>query len=63
MFFAQEPLPEDNPLYEIENVIMTPHIGGTAKESYIGMGEESVEMAIKIIEEKIEEIIPENRVI
>jgi len=61
--FAQEPLPEDSPLYKMENVIMTPHIGGTAKESYMRMGEEVVEMAIKIIEGRIEEIIPENRVI
>ncbi len=61
--FAQDPLPEDSPLYEIENVIMTPQIGGGTKESYIRIGEEAIEMAIKIIEGRIEEIIPENQVI
>ena len=60
--FTQEPLPGDNPLYLMDNVVMTPHIGGTAKESFIRMGEESVNMALKIIQGKIKEILPENRI-
>lgn len=60
--FTQEPLPGDSHLYEMKNVILTPHIGGTAIESFIRMGEESVEIAIKVIEEKTEDIHPENKI-
>lgn len=31
--FATEPLPEDSPIWDLENVIVTPHIGG-ASETY-----------------------------
>jgi phosphoglycerate dehydrogenase-like enzyme len=30
--FQKEPLPEDSPLWEMENVILTPHIGGNYPE-------------------------------
>jgi phosphoglycerate dehydrogenase-like enzyme len=26
--FSKEPLPEDSPLWDLENLILTPHIGG-----------------------------------
>lgn len=32
--FAQEPLPEDSPLWEMPNVIISPHIGGLSENYY-----------------------------
>ncbi|HHE65363.1 MAG TPA: hydroxyacid dehydrogenase [Bacteroidetes bacterium] len=61
--FEQEPLPSNSPLFQLENVVITPHIGGTARESFIRMGEESVQIALKIIEGRINEINPEFRVL
>ncbi len=58
--FAQEPLSEYSALYDLESVVLTPHIGGTARESFIRMGEEAVDMAIKIIENRKKEINSEN---
>ncbi len=31
--FAREPISSDNPLLQMENVVLTPHIGGAAQES------------------------------
>ena len=28
--FQMEPLPADHPLWELENVLITPHVGGTS---------------------------------
>ncbi len=30
--FRQEPLPPDSPLWELDNVLITPHIGGTSQQ-------------------------------
>jgi phosphoglycerate dehydrogenase-like enzyme len=29
--FRQEPLPPDSPLWELDNILITPHIGGTSQ--------------------------------
>ena len=29
--FREEPLPHDSPLWELDNVLITPHIGGTSQ--------------------------------
>lgn len=29
--FAEEPLPADSPLHDVENVVMTPHVGGATR--------------------------------
>ncbi|KLU62764.1 putative 2-hydroxyacid dehydrogenase YoaD [Peptococcaceae bacterium CEB3] len=31
--FATEPLPQEDPLYDLDNITITPHIGGSSKET------------------------------
>lgn len=50
--FSVEPPPEDNPLWEMSNVIVTPHIGGATQESFHRMGVESVQHVLSIINNK-----------
>lgn len=33
--FAQEPTPPDNPLLRLENVVATPHLAGTSRETWV----------------------------
>ena len=35
--FEKEPPPKDSPLFELENVLLTPHIAGMSEESAEGM--------------------------
>ena len=58
--FAQEPLPKDSPLLKLDNVIVTPHVAGTAKESFIRMGVTAVKLAFQILEGKEEDIPVDN---
>lgn len=32
--FAAEPLPDDSPLWDLENVIVTPHVAGSVRSYY-----------------------------
>jgi len=45
--FEEEPLPKDHPLTKLDNVVLTPHIGASAKEAQEKAG---VEVARKIVE-------------
>ncbi|MEI2687400.1 MAG: NAD(P)-dependent oxidoreductase [Cypionkella sp.] len=36
--FDVQPLPKDGPLWDLENVILTPHMAGIAEESMLRMG-------------------------
>ncbi|MCK4554823.1 hydroxyacid dehydrogenase [Candidatus Parcubacteria bacterium] len=58
--FVQEPLPADSPLLKLDNTIVTPHVAGTAQESFIKMGVTVVKLAFQILEEKKEEIPRDN---
>ena len=40
--FPQEPLPADNPLYTLPNVVLTPHTAGYSRDVYANMGRELV---------------------
>ncbi|MGM0438516.1 MAG: D-2-hydroxyacid dehydrogenase [Bacillota bacterium] len=50
--FAEEPLPEDSPLYELDNVLITPHVGG----AFPGYNKK----AIKIVEKNLEKFVSGN---
>jgi len=58
--FAQEPLPVNSPLLKLDNTIVTPHVAGTAQESFIKMGVTVVKLAFQILEGKEEDITVDN---
>jgi len=58
--FEQEPLSPDNLLLKLDNVIVTPHVAGTTKESFIRMGVTAVKLAFQILEGKEEDIPVDN---
>lgn len=58
--FDQEPLSLDSPLLNSNNVILTPHIGGSARESFIRMGLTAVKLVFQVLDGKQEEIDPDN---
>jgi len=58
--FGQEPLPKDSPFLKLDNVIVTPHVAGTTKESFIRMGVTAVKLAFQILEGKEEDIPVDN---
>jgi len=41
--FAQEPVAREHPLLQMENVVVTPHIGGVTKEAFAHMMKEAFE--------------------
>jgi D-3-phosphoglycerate dehydrogenase / 2-oxoglutarate reductase len=45
--FAEEPLPADSPLRELDNVVLTPHVGGATMETRIRMLTRSFEVLAK----------------
>jgi D-3-phosphoglycerate dehydrogenase len=61
--FAQEPISPKNPLLNMKNVILTPHVAGTTDESFFRMGNTAIELALKILEDKHEEIPADNKII
>jgi len=58
--FSQEPLSPNSPLLRLDNVIVTPHVAGTTKESFIRMGVTAVKLAFQILEGKEEDIPVDN---
>lgn len=46
--FEQEPMLEDNPLYGLENVILTPHVAGIDELSRLAMGMEAANCIIDL---------------
>ena len=58
--FTQEPIPPNSPLLNLDNVIVTPHVAGTTKESFIRTGLTAVKLAFQVLEEKKEEISVDN---
>ncbi len=46
--FETEPCPADNPLFELENIVVTPHTAGVSDESVEATWRLSVEMVIQM---------------
>ena len=46
--FEQEPTPSDNPMYELDNVIVSPHIAGSDDKSVAEMGLEAAQNIIDL---------------
>lgn len=47
--FGTQPLPQDHPLFVLDNVILTPHMAGITEESMLRMGEGVVAEARRIV--------------
>ncbi len=47
--FETEPLPDDSELYQLENVLLTPHIGSSTTESYSRMAVDSASEVIRVL--------------
>ena len=50
--FAQEPLEKDNPLKELDNVILTPHIAALTRECVVRLAVEAVQATLDVFEGK-----------
>ncbi len=46
--FEQEPPAADNPLFKLDNVVLSPHLAGTDELSLEGMGVEAAECIVKL---------------
>jgi D-3-phosphoglycerate dehydrogenase len=51
--FASEPPDENNPLWGLPNVLVTPHIGGVTSESFRRMGMQAAENILSILDNKV----------
>ena len=51
--FAQEPPATDNPLFALDNVILTPHMGGTSTEAALRMGMVCVQNVLDAIDDNL----------
>jgi D-3-phosphoglycerate dehydrogenase len=49
--FEKEP-PQDNPLLQLENVVLTPHLGANTKEGQIRAGTVCAEQIVKVLDGK-----------
>ena len=54
----QEPIPDDYPLKNIENVILTPHIAGVTADSFSGMMHDAFRNIECFAQGRFEEIVP-----
>lgn len=54
--FEKEPPDLSGEIFNLRNLITTPHVGGTAKESFVRMGMTSAKLILKVLNNKINEI-------
>lgn len=46
--YSQEPL-KDSPLFQLDNIVLTPHIGGNTREASYAMGKLAIDNALQIL--------------
>ena len=51
--FEQEPPAPDNPLFQLENVTLTPHAASWTDESAIGNGQSALQSIIDVSRDKV----------
>ncbi len=59
--FDKEPSPSSNPLFNLSNVILSPHIAGVTVESTIRMATETVKNVFDVIDKKINKDVVVNK--
>lgn len=59
--FAQEPPPQDHPFFALDNVVMTPHTGGTDLQSRLDMAEFAARSIVELSQGKWPEQLIVNR--
>jgi phosphoglycerate dehydrogenase-like enzyme len=50
--FEVEPTPQDNPLFALDNVVVTPHLAGTDAQSLENMGIECAESIVSLYQNR-----------
>lgn len=61
--FMSEPISADNPLREMENVVLTPHVAGSTTESLRRIAEQTTQNCIKALKGEIPEFVVNKDVI
>ena len=51
--FAQEPTPSDHPLWQLDNVIVSPHSSATTQEGYLRMGMRTMHNVLDALDGKL----------
>jgi phosphoglycerate dehydrogenase-like enzyme len=55
--FVEEPLPQDHPLLELDNVVLTPHIGWPTDAGFEGFAENAVTNILDYMEGKLTRVL------
>ncbi len=59
--FDIEPTPSSNPLFKLNNVILSPHIAGVTVESTVRMATETVQNVLDVLDDKINQSVVVNK--